>query len=48
MKVENVPAFIERFEEFVSQNILPEQTCAVIDINARLISETSLRNSSAT
>ena len=36
MKVENVPAFIERFEEFVSQNILPEQTCAVIDINAEI------------
>ena len=36
MKVENVPAFTERFEEFVSQHILPEQTSAVIDINAEI------------
>ena len=28
MKVENVPAFTERFEEFVSRHILPEQTSA--------------------
>lgn len=34
MKVENVPEFTRRFEEFVSQHILPEQTSAVIDINA--------------
>ena len=27
---------LENFEEFVSQNILPEQTCAVIDINAEI------------
>ena len=36
MKVENVPAFTRRFEEFVSQHILPEQTCAVIDIDAEI------------
>ena len=34
MKVENVPVFAQRFEEYVSQNILPEQTSAVIDIDA--------------
>ncbi len=36
MKVENVPAFTERFEEFVSQHILPEQTSAVIDVSAEI------------
>ena len=36
MKVENVPAFTQRFEEFVAQHILPEQTCAVIDIDAEI------------
>ncbi len=36
MKVENVPAFTERFEEFVAGHILPEQTNAVIDINAEI------------
>lgn len=36
MKVENVPAFTKRFEEFVSRHILPEQTSAVIDINAEI------------
>lgn len=36
MKVENVPAFTQRFEQFVSQHILPEQTSAVIDINAEI------------
>ena len=34
MKVENVEEFSRRFEEFVSQHILPEQTSAVIDIDA--------------
>ncbi len=34
MKVENVPEFTRRFEEFVTTNILPEQTSAVIDIDA--------------
>lgn len=36
MKVENVPAFTERFEEYVSRHILPEQTSAVIDIHAEI------------
>lgn len=36
MKVENVQAFTQRFEEFVSKHILPEQTSAVIDINAEI------------
>lgn len=36
MKVENVQAFTERFEEYVAQHILPEQTSAVIDINAEI------------
>ena len=36
MKVENVPEFTRRFEEFVSHHILPEQTSAVIDINAEI------------
>ncbi len=36
MKVENVEAFTQRFEQYVSEHILPEQTCATIDINAQL------------
>jgi single-stranded-DNA-specific exonuclease len=36
MKVENVPAFTKRFEEYVAQHILPEQTCSVIDIDAEI------------
>ena len=36
MKVENVPAFTKRFEEFVAHHILPEQTSAVIDIDAEI------------
>ncbi len=36
MKVENVPAFARRLEEFVAGNILPEQMAAVIDINAEI------------
>ncbi len=36
MKVENVPAFTERFETFVAENILPEQTSAVIEIDAEI------------
>ena len=36
MKAENVQAFTERFEEYVTQHILPEQTSAVIDINAEI------------
>ena len=33
MKVENVPEFTRRFEEFVSEHILPEQTQAQLDID---------------
>lgn len=36
MKVENVEAFTERFEQFVSEHILPEQTHAIIDIDAKI------------
>ncbi len=36
MKVENVAEFTRRFEEYVTQNILPEQTSAVIDIDAEI------------
>lgn len=36
MKVENVPAFTERFEAFVTKHILPEQTSAVIEIDAEI------------
>lgn len=34
MKADKVALFTERFEAFVTQNILPEQTYAVIDIDA--------------
>ena len=36
MKVENVPEFTRRFEEYVTHHILPEQTNATIDIDAQL------------
>ena len=36
MKVENVEEFTHRFETYVSEHILPEQTSAVIDINAEI------------
>lgn len=36
LKVENIEAFAKRFEEFVTDNILPEQTEPVIDIDAEL------------
>ncbi|MBO7230715.1 MAG: single-stranded-DNA-specific exonuclease RecJ [Bacteroidaceae bacterium] len=36
LKVENIEAFAKRFEEFVSQNILPEQTDPVIEIDAEI------------
>jgi single-stranded-DNA-specific exonuclease len=36
MKVENVAEFTQRFEEYVTEHILPEQTNATIDINAQL------------
>jgi single-stranded-DNA-specific exonuclease len=34
MKVENVEPFTKRFEEFVTNHILPEQTSAIIEIDA--------------
>jgi single-stranded-DNA-specific exonuclease len=36
MKAENVEKFTQRFEEYVANNILPEQTSAVIDIDAEI------------
>ncbi len=36
MKVENVAEFTRRFEEYVTNHILPEQTSAVIDIDAEI------------
>jgi single-stranded-DNA-specific exonuclease len=36
MKVENVAEFTRRFEKYVTEHILPEQTNATIDINAQL------------
>ena len=36
MKVENVEEFTHRFETYVSEHILPEQTSAVIDIDAEI------------
>lgn len=36
LKVENIEAFAERFESFVTDNILPEQTAPVIEIDAEL------------
>ncbi|MCD8166839.1 MAG: single-stranded-DNA-specific exonuclease RecJ [Bacteroides sp.] len=36
LKVENVPAFTKRFEEFVTNTILPEQTTSVIQIDAQI------------
>lgn len=36
MRVENVPEFTRRFEEYVTEHILPEQTSATIDIDAQL------------
>ena len=36
LKVENIEAFAKRFEEFVTDNILPEQTAPVIEIDAEL------------
>ena len=36
MKVEHVAEFTRRFEHYVSEHILPEQTSAVIDINAEM------------
>ena len=36
MKAENVEAFTKRFEDYVANHILPEQTSAVIDIDAEI------------
>lgn len=36
MKIENVEEFTRRFEEFVAANIMPEQTGAIINIDAEL------------
>ena len=36
MKVENVEKFTQRFEQYVSDHILPEQISATIDIDAQL------------
>ncbi len=36
MKIENVPEFTRRFEEYVAEHILPEQTRATIHIDAEL------------
>ena len=36
MKIENVKEFTRRFENFVAQHILPEQTSAVINIDAEI------------
>ncbi len=36
LKVENIEAFAKRFEDFVTVNILPEQTAPVIEIDAEL------------
>ena len=36
MKVENVPEFRRRFEEYVDKHIMEEQTVPVIDINAEI------------
>ena len=36
LKVENIETFSKRFEEFVTDNILPEQTEPVIEIDAEL------------
>lgn len=36
LKVENIPAFIERFEQYVEENILPEQLIPQIEIDSLL------------
>ncbi len=36
LKVENVKAFARRFEDFVSENILPEQTSPAIEIDSEI------------
>ena len=34
LKIENIPEFRRRFQQYVSEHILPEQTEATLDINA--------------
>ena len=36
MKVENIPAFRKRFQEYVNKHILPEQTQAILDIEEEI------------
>lgn len=36
MKVENIPAFRKRFQEYVNRHILPEQTQAILDIEEEI------------
>ncbi len=36
MKIQNVPIFIERFERYVEENILPEQLIPQIDIDSKI------------
>lgn len=36
LKIENVPSFIERFEAFVSEHILPEQKVPTLHIDAKI------------
>ena len=37
MKVENVPEFHRRFEAYVETHILPEQTSAILNIDAQIV-----------
>ncbi len=36
LKVENIPEFRRRFQEYVSEHILPEQTEALVEVEAKL------------
>ena len=36
LKVENVPEFTRRFEEYVTNHIEPDQTCAILNVDAEL------------
>ena len=36
MKIENIPEFRRRFQQYVDEHILPEQTEATLDINAEI------------
>ena len=36
MKVENIPSFRKRFQEYVNKHILPEQTQAILDIEEEI------------